>query len=51
MKHKKFLIVKIEIFATCVRVPVFVGHGESVYVETKKNRFKKINYKIKKFQD
>ncbi len=39
----------IEIFATCVRVPVFVGHSESVYVETKKKiDLKKLIGKIKK---
>lgn len=27
---------KIQVNATCVRVPVFVGHSESVYVETEK---------------
>ena len=27
---------KISVFATCVRVPVFVGHGESINIETKK---------------
>ena len=38
---EKILNSKIEIFATCVRVPVFVGHAESVFVETKK----KIDFK------
>ena len=39
----------IEIFATCVRVPVFVGHSESIYVETKKKiDLKKLISKIKK---
>ena len=33
---QKILKSKIEIFATCVRVPVFVGHAESVYIETEK---------------
>ena len=33
---KKILDNKISIFATCVRVPVFVGHGESINIETKK---------------
>ncbi len=33
---KKILKSNIEIFATCVRVPVFVGHGEAVYLETEK---------------
>ena len=46
---QKIFDCKIEVFATCVRVPVFVGHAESIYIETKKNRFEKINYKIKKF--
>lgn len=30
---KKILDPNIEVFATCVRVPVFVGHSESVVVE------------------
>ena len=38
---QKILKTKIDIFSTCVRVPVFVGHGESVYIETEK----KINIK------
>ena len=33
---KKILGKKISVFATCVRVPVFVGHGESINIETKK---------------
>ena len=33
---KKILDKKISVFATCVRVPVFVGHGESINIETKK---------------
>ncbi|MAI83857.1 MAG: aspartate-semialdehyde dehydrogenase [Rickettsiales bacterium] len=33
---KKILGDEIEVFATCVRVPVFIGHGESVYIETDK---------------
>jgi aspartate-semialdehyde dehydrogenase len=33
---KKILDNKISVFATCVRVPVFVGHGESINIETKK---------------
>ncbi len=40
---------KIEIFSTCVRVPVFVGHGEAIYVETEKIvDLKKLVSKIKK---
>ena len=40
----------IDIFATCVRVPVFVGHGEAVYLETEKNiNLKKIIEKLKDF--
>jgi len=33
---QKILKSKIDIFATCVRVPVFVGHAESIYIETEK---------------
>ncbi len=33
---KKILDPAIEVFATCVRVPVFVGHAESVTVEFEK---------------
>ena len=33
---QKIFNSKIEIYATCVRVPVFVGHSESVYIETEK---------------
>lgn len=46
---QKILGSKIEIFATCVRVPVFVGHGESIYVETDKIiDLKKLTSSIKK---
>ncbi len=39
-----------DIFATCVRVPVFVGHGEAVYLETEKSiNLKKITEKFKDF--
>ena len=34
---KKILDKKINVFATCVRVPVFIGHGESITIETKKS--------------
>lgn len=34
---KKILDSKIKVTATCVRVPVFIGHGESVNIETKKS--------------
>ena len=30
---KKILDPEIEVIATCVRIPVFVGHGEAVHVE------------------
>ena len=30
---KKILGAQIEVVATCVRVPVFVGHGEAVHIE------------------
>ena len=47
---KKILNADIEIFSTCVRVPVFVGHGESVYLETeKKINLKKLISNMKKF--
>jgi aspartate-semialdehyde dehydrogenase len=47
---QKILKSKIEIFSTCVRVPVFVGHGEAIYLETKKKiDLKKLTSKIKKF--
>ena len=34
---KKILDPMIEVSATCVRVPVFVGHAESVNIEFEKN--------------
>ena len=41
---------KFEIFSTCVRVPVFVGHGEAIYLETEKIiDLKKLISNIKKF--
>ncbi len=47
---QKILGEKIEIFSTCVRVPVFVGHGEAIFVETEKEiDLKKLITKIKKF--
>ncbi|MEL0246377.1 MAG: aspartate-semialdehyde dehydrogenase [Alphaproteobacteria bacterium] len=47
---QKILNTKLEIFSTCVRVPVFVGHGESVYIETeKKINLKKAISAMKKF--
>jgi len=33
VETKKILDVKIKVTATCVRVPVFVGHAEAVNVE------------------
>jgi aspartate-semialdehyde dehydrogenase len=33
VETKKILDASIEVFATCVRVPVFVGHSESVNIE------------------
>ena len=41
---KKILKSKIEVFSTCVRVPVFIGHGESIYWKPKNQRSKKITY-------
>ena len=47
---QKILKTKIDVFSTCVRVPVFVGHGESVYIETeKKINLKKALSTMKKF--
>lgn len=36
VETKKILDPKIKLFATCVRVPVFVGHSEAVNVELEK---------------
>ena len=36
VETKKILDPKIAVIATCVRVPVFIGHGESVHVEFEK---------------
>ncbi len=36
VETKKILDPKIEVLATCVRVPVFVGHAESVSIECEK---------------
>ncbi|MBS0644527.1 MAG: aspartate-semialdehyde dehydrogenase [Proteobacteria bacterium] len=36
VETKKILDPNIAVFATCVRVPVFIGHGESVTVEFEK---------------
>ena len=47
---QKILKSKIEIFATCVRVPVFVGHAESVYIELKKYKSKKLFQELKNFK-
>jgi len=33
VETRKILDPEIDVFATCVRVPVFIGHGEAVYVE------------------
>jgi aspartate-semialdehyde dehydrogenase len=33
VETQKILDPAIEVFATCVRVPVFIGHGEAVHVE------------------
>jgi aspartate-semialdehyde dehydrogenase len=35
-KQKKILDSKIKVTATCVRVPVFVGHAESINIEFEK---------------
>ncbi len=36
VETKKILDPDIEVIATCVRVPVFIGHGEAVHVEFEK---------------
>ena len=36
VETKKILDPKIKVVATCVRVPVFVGHAEAVFVEFEK---------------
>ncbi|MSP51040.1 MAG: aspartate-semialdehyde dehydrogenase [Alphaproteobacteria bacterium] len=36
VETKKILDSAIEVIATCVRVPVFVGHSEAVHIELKK---------------
>jgi len=33
---KKILDPEIELVATCVRVPVFIGHAEAIFIETEK---------------
>jgi aspartate-semialdehyde dehydrogenase len=33
---KKILDPAIELVATCVRIPVFIGHSEAVFIETEK---------------
>ncbi len=49
---KKIFNSEFEIFSTCVRVPVFVGHAESVYIETEKTvDLKKLKTKIKSLSE
>ena len=36
VETRKILDPRIEVFATCVRVPVFIGHAEAVHVEFEK---------------
>jgi aspartate-semialdehyde dehydrogenase len=36
VETKKILDPDVDVIATCVRVPVFVGHSEAVYIETRK---------------
>ena len=51
LESNKIFNSKIDIFATCVRVPVFVGHAESIYVETEKIiSIPKLIAKIKKLK-
>ena len=50
LETQKIFNSKIKIFSTCVRVPVFVGHGEAIFVETEKiidldNAFKNFDKK------
>ena len=37
VETKKILDNKIDVIAHCVRVPVFIGHSEAVFVESEKN--------------
>ena len=36
MKQKRYLMIRIELTATCVRIPVLVSHAESVNIEFEK---------------
>src|ERR1039458_10906448 len=36
VETKKILDPDIQVVATCVRVPVFIGHGEAVFIECHK---------------
>ena len=36
MKQKKFLMSKLNLTATCVRIPVMVSHSESVNIQFEK---------------
>lgn len=48
---KKILDNKIKVFATCVRVPVFIGHALSVNVETQSSiNEKKLNKVMEDFE-
>ena len=37
VETKKILDDNIEVIAHCVRVPVFIGHSESIFIECEKN--------------
>tara|TARA_B100000989_G_scaffold298318_1_gene287064 strand:+ start:5069 stop:6085 length:1017 start_codon:yes stop_codon:yes gene_type:complete len=48
---KKILDNKIKVFATCVRVPVFIGHALSVNIETQSSiNEKKLNKVMEEFE-
>jgi len=36
VETKKIMDPDIDVFATCVRIPVFIGHGEAVHIEFEK---------------
>ena len=36
METKKILDPAVEVVAHCVRIPVFIGHSEAVFIETEK---------------
>ena len=42
VETKKILDPNIDLVAHCVRVPVFIGHSEAVFIECKKTLMKKM---------